>query len=191
MIRNRISEDRSHDSQQLGGIENLDEAIVLAREALALHTPGHPDWSTSLTNLALHLLTRYKQLGGVEDLDEAIVLAREALMLRTPGHPDRSMSLNNLGAHLWTQYRQLEGVEDLNEAIVLNRQALTLLQAGHPNRSRSLKNLAGYLSTRYEQVGRITAAHHSHIVFIAFLFCSCSWVSQRIERSSSPSIPSL
>ena len=88
-------------------MEQLNEAIVLDREALVLLPPGHPLQSISLTNLAIHLGTQYKQLGGVEDLNEAIVLGREALSLRTPGHPDRSMSLNNLASHLWARYSQV------------------------------------------------------------------------------------
>jgi CHAT domain-containing protein len=71
-------------------MQDLDEAIVLDREALNLRPQGHPDRSMSLNNLALHLSTRYDQLGAMQDLDEAIVLDREALNLCPQGHPDRS-----------------------------------------------------------------------------------------------------
>ena len=80
---------------QLGAIQDLDEAIVLGREALDLDPQGHPDRSTSAINLANGLSTRYNQLGAVQDLDEAIVLDREALDLCPQGHPDREMSLTN------------------------------------------------------------------------------------------------
>jgi hypothetical protein len=46
---------------QLGAIEDLDEAIVLDREALDLRQPGHPDRSVSLNNIANRLTTRYNQ----------------------------------------------------------------------------------------------------------------------------------
>ena len=58
---------------------DLDEAIVLDREALVLRSRGDPDRSMSLNNLAVRLSTRYNQLGGMEYLDEATVLGREAL----------------------------------------------------------------------------------------------------------------
>ena len=66
----------------------LDEAIVLAREALHLRPAGHPARSVSLNNLVSHLSTRYSQLGVMKDLEEAIVLARESLDLHLQGDPD-------------------------------------------------------------------------------------------------------
>ncbi|KAI9567585.1 CHAT domain-containing protein [Boletus coccyginus] len=131
---------------QPGGVEDLNEAIVLDREGLELRPQGHPYRSMSLNNLAL---------GEMEDLDEAIVLDREALYLCPQGHPDRSGSLNNLATRLSTRYSQLGGVEDLDEAIVLDREALDLRPQGHPNRSGSLNNLAVHLSTRYKQLGAV------------------------------------
>ncbi|KAH0825948.1 TPR-like protein, partial [Lanmaoa asiatica] len=139
--------------KQLGAMGDLNEAIVLDRDALALCPPGHPDRSTSLGNLAVHLSTRYNQLGAMEDLNEAIILNRNTLALRPPGHPDQSMSLNNLAGCLSTRYKQLGAMEDLNEAIVLNRDALALRPPGHPDRSMSLNNLAADLFTRYNQLG--------------------------------------
>ena len=53
---------------------DIEEAIVLGREALKLRPQGHPDRLTSLNNLAVVLSTRYNQLEAMDDLDEAIVL---------------------------------------------------------------------------------------------------------------------
>ena len=61
--------------RQLGVARDLEEVIILVREALSLCPQGHPDRSMSLNNLALHLSTQYDQLGALRDLDEAIVLA--------------------------------------------------------------------------------------------------------------------
>ena len=62
--------DPSSQYEQLGGMDDLDEAIIFDREAHSLHPPGHPDRSTSLNNLAHHLSSRYEQLGGMDDLNE-------------------------------------------------------------------------------------------------------------------------
>ena len=64
--------------QQLGAMEDLDEAIVLNREALDLR-PRATRAPPSLNNLAVDLSTRYNQLEATEDLNEAIVLVREAI----------------------------------------------------------------------------------------------------------------
>ncbi|KAN0100614.1 CHAT domain containing protein [Tylopilus felleus] len=134
-------------------MQDLDEAIVLDREALGLLPKGHPHRSQFLNNLAVDLSTQYNQRGAVQDLDEAIVLGREALGLRPEGHPARSSSLNNLVVDLSTRYKQLGAMQDLGEAIVLDREALDLRPEGHPDRPQSLHNLAVHLSTRYNQLG--------------------------------------
>ena len=132
-------------------MQDLDEAIVLDREALDLCPQGHPHRSTSLHNLASHLSTRYTQLGAIHDLDEAIVLDQEALDLRPQGHPNRSMSLNNLASCLFARYKQLGAMRDLDGAIVLLQEALDLRPQGHPDRSQSLDNLARSLRSRFAQ----------------------------------------
>ncbi|KAF8431483.1 CHAT domain-containing protein [Boletus edulis BED1] len=131
---------------------DLDEAIVLRREALELCPQGHPDRSTYLNSLANSLSTRYKQLGATADLDEAIVLAREALELCPQGHPHCSTYLNNLANSLSTRYKQLGEMADLDEAIVLGRDAVDLHLPSHINLSSSLKHLASALCTRFMQL---------------------------------------
>ena len=95
----------------------MNEAAVLAREALSLHPPGHPDRSMSLNNLAVCLSSRYDQLGEIGDLEEALIFDREALSLCPPGHPGRAISLNNLAVDLSSRYDQLGEIGDLMEAL--------------------------------------------------------------------------
>jgi tetratricopeptide (TPR) repeat protein len=131
-----------------GNAEDLDQAIALGREALALLPVGHTDRSSSLNNLAVRLSTRFDHRGNAEDLDQAIALHREALALLPVTHTDRSMSLNNLAAQLSTCIG-----EDLDQAIELQREALALHPVGHIDRSKSLNNLAIGLSIRFEHRG--------------------------------------
>ncbi|KAG2738684.1 hypothetical protein P692DRAFT_20757839, partial [Suillus brevipes Sb2] len=51
-----------------GNAEDLDQAIALARLALALHPVGHTDRSKSLGNLAIQLSNRFDHRGNAEDL---------------------------------------------------------------------------------------------------------------------------
>ncbi|KAG2741662.1 hypothetical protein P692DRAFT_20248238, partial [Suillus brevipes Sb2] len=127
-----------------GSAEDLDQAIALAREALALHPVGHTDRSKSLGNLANLLSTRFDHQGNAKDLDQAIALHREALALNPVGHTDRSWSLNNFALQLSTRFHQ---------AIALLREALALHPVGHTDRSWSLNNLAILLSTRFDHRG--------------------------------------
>ena len=141
--------------EQLGEIDDLNEAIDVGREALSLCTPGYRYRSMSLSNLALSLSSRYEQLGRIDDLNEAIVLNQEALSLRPPGHSDRLISFINLSKCLTLQYQLLGEIDDLNRAIVLDREALSICPPRHPYRPMSLSNLATYLSSRYERLGGI------------------------------------
>ena len=93
--------------KQLGAMQDLDKAIVLAREALNLRPPGQPLRLSTLTSLALCLSARYEQLKAMQDLDEATALNREALNLCPQGHPERSVQLNNLATCLSARYRIL------------------------------------------------------------------------------------
>jgi tetratricopeptide (TPR) repeat protein len=93
--------------QQLGRIDDLEEAIAHFHDALALHPPGHQDHSASLNNLGNAISTRFQQLGQMEDLEEAIKYHRRALALRSPGHPGHSTSLKNLANTISARFEQL------------------------------------------------------------------------------------
>ncbi|KAG2137426.1 CHAT domain-containing protein [Suillus bovinus] len=136
-----------------GKSKNLDQAIALHTEALALRPIGHPDRSMSLNNLAEKLSSRFKHRGNEEDLDQAIALDTEALALRPIGHTDRSMSSNNLAVLLSSRFEHRGNEEDLDQAIALDTEALALRPVGHTDRSMSLNNLAKELSSRFKHRG--------------------------------------
>ena len=77
-------------------MKDLEEAITCHRQALALRPHGHPDLSSSLTNLVNAVFPRFEQLGKMEDLEAAIICHGQALALRPHGHPDRSFCLIDL-----------------------------------------------------------------------------------------------
>ncbi|KAG2151579.1 uncharacterized protein EDB93DRAFT_1327639 [Suillus bovinus] len=137
----------------VGHDEDLDEAIALYREALALRPVGHTDRSASLNNLARQLSSRFQQRGNDEDLDRAIVLDREALALCPAGQTDRSTSLNTLATQLSTRFHHRGSDEDLEQSITLFREALALCPVGDTSRSVSLNNLATQLSSRFRHRG--------------------------------------
>ncbi|KAF8444452.1 hypothetical protein L210DRAFT_986300 [Boletus edulis BED1] len=78
---------------QLGTMQDLNEAIILGRDALEHLTKGHPDRSLSLNNLAAVLSTWYNQ----------------------PGHPHRSESLDNLAGYIRSWFARSELFQDQEE----------------------------------------------------------------------------
>ncbi|KAG1834333.1 CHAT domain-containing protein [Suillus subalutaceus] len=133
--------------------EDLDQAIALQREALALRPVGHTDRSRSLNNLAGQLSSRFEHRGNVEDLDQGIALQREAPALRPVGHTGWFNSLNNLAGQLSSRFEHRGNDEDLDQAIGLQREALALCPVGHTDQSLSLNNLAHQLSSRFKHRG--------------------------------------
>ena len=114
---------------QVGAIKDLDEAIVLNREALDVRPHGHPLRFSILNNLAADLFHRYEKFAEMEDLDEAIVLGREALSLCSYRHPDRSNLLYNLASQLRTRFARL-GMKMRSSVYTAN--SLTQPKSCHP-----------------------------------------------------------
>jgi hypothetical protein len=54
-------------------MEDLEEAILVARQAVDVTPKDHPDLAGRLNNLGNKLGRRYKRTGKMEDLEEAIL----------------------------------------------------------------------------------------------------------------------
>jgi hypothetical protein len=81
-------------------MEDLEEAIVLYRGAVSLHSPGHPAQSGSLHLLALSISTRFEQLGRMEDLEESVVLYFDAQASLPTTHPLHATIQSRLASHI-------------------------------------------------------------------------------------------
>ncbi|KAG1868584.1 hypothetical protein F4604DRAFT_1927118 [Suillus subluteus] len=149
-----------------GNEEDLDQAIALQMEALALHPVSHTDQSWFLNDLANQLSSRFEHRGNEEDLDQAITLHREVLALRLVGHTEQSSSLHNLVDQLFCCFEHQGNDKDLDQAIALQREALALHPAiallrealalcpvSHTEQSKSLTNLVNQLSSCFEHIG--------------------------------------
>ncbi|KIM60782.1 hypothetical protein SCLCIDRAFT_26314 [Scleroderma citrinum Foug A] len=100
--------------QKEGDLADLEQAIVLRRDLLAL-CPS----ASSLHELALCLSEQFDRRGVTADIDEAIELILSALKLRPPGHPDRAMSLKTLVLYRQKKFKKpiadtdMEGMKKL------------------------------------------------------------------------------
>src|SRR2546421_9846945 len=87
----------------MGEMEDLEEAIRKAEEAVKATPEDHPDLAGRLNNLGNKLERRYERTGKMEDLEEAIRKAEEAVKATPEDHPDLAGRLNNLGNKLGRQ----------------------------------------------------------------------------------------
>jgi hypothetical protein len=139
--------------QQSGGLDNLEESILLNRAALQLRPVGHPERANSLSNLADGLVRSFHHGGDLESLAEAIIMHREGLELRPHGHPLREVSLHNLGTVLKISFQHQGGSATFAEALSVSRESLQLQPVGHPSRWMTLSALGNSLALGFATTG--------------------------------------
>ncbi len=132
--------------------DNVDKAILLAEEALAIRRAelpaDHVDIAASLSTLGV-----LYQAQGALDKSETVLVRALAILEKTlpPGHQKIGIALNNL-AGLYSQKSQLKKSE------VFFRRALTIMEQTLPHndqrRAVSLNNLASL----YQMQGRLKEA---------------------------------
>jgi len=81
-------------------MEDLEDSIRRAQQAVNITPQDHPDLAMYLNNLGYKLETRFEKTGRMEDLEESIRRAQQAGDIMPQDHPDLAMYLNNFGRHL-------------------------------------------------------------------------------------------
>jgi hypothetical protein len=121
--------------ERTGQQGDLDEAVVVGRQAVQATPDDHPDRAAMLSNLGLALQTRFGRTGQQGDLDEAVAVGRQAVQATPVDHPDRAGRLSNLGLALQTRFERTGQQGDLDEAVAVGRRPcrppLTTTRPGH------------------------------------------------------------
>ncbi|THG93917.1 hypothetical protein EW026_g7440 [Hermanssonia centrifuga] len=128
-----------------GRIEDSDEAVDLARQAVAVIRSGHRPsihladcLSTLATCLGVQSDSTPRRLDRIE---EAITIWREVVSL--PLSPSESWTaLRHLALSIFSRQLQLEEADGIEEVIILLRKSLALIPAGHQDKQGSLDALA-------------------------------------------------
>ncbi|TRV81502.1 CHAT domain-containing protein [Streptomyces sp. 130] len=130
-----------------GGVEDVDEAVRLGREAVALSRGT--DAASALSALATALRDRYGFAQAIGDLDEAIETGRRAVRAARPDEEDMPGYLSNLCTMLLLRHGRTSDSADLDDAIRLGRRAVALTQPENPDRAARLSNLSLALQNRF------------------------------------------
>ncbi|MGG2465008.1 tetratricopeptide repeat protein [Streptomyces sp. RGM 3693] len=136
-------------AEYTGNWDDLDEAIVVGREAAVRIPPGLPQRSAALASLSSALRIRYERDGYEGDLTEAIDLGRQASTDLPVDHPRQGAVLSNLGSSLLAAGLLADAVRAYEQAVARFEAA-----GNRHGRARTLTNLAAALA----QAGRIDAA---------------------------------
>jgi tetratricopeptide (TPR) repeat protein len=137
-------------------LEDLDEAILVARQLLELPLEGYPDLTVScLNSLGNMLKWRFERVGDIEDIEEAIRLAEKVVKIVPEDDPKVAAYLSNLGTKLSSRYQRKGQIKDLENAIQVVGQAVKATPKDHPRLGGYLDNLGIMLSLRYERTGKM------------------------------------
>jgi tetratricopeptide (TPR) repeat protein len=136
----------------MGAIDDLEEAIELARQIVNMTPINHPYLAARLNGLGNHLGDRYLKFGRIHDLEEAIRVGRQAVDMIKEGHPNRARYLRDLGDVLGHRYGRTGDMADLDESIHFTEKAVNMTSAYHPNHAMYLDNLGAQLHKRYQEI---------------------------------------
>ncbi|PBK71322.1 hypothetical protein ARMSODRAFT_955119 [Armillaria solidipes] len=132
-------------------IEDSQNLINSAKEALNLHPLHHTDRRSCLVLLAGVMYTHFQRVREVEYLDQRVELLAESLSLCSDTHPDRGKACNHLADAFLERYEWADerDVADLDRAIQHDNLAIKAGSAP-PWRYRPKALLFRYLLTKQE-----------------------------------------
>jgi hypothetical protein len=136
-----------------GAVDDVNEAIVVGREAVA--AAGAGDRPGVLSNLGNALRRRFEGLAVIDDVDEAIDVLRDAVAGTPTGSPNLAGVLSNLGTVLLLRFDRLGAADDVDEAIIVGRASVAATAADHPGRAVHLSILGAALQSRFERGGAL------------------------------------
>ncbi|KAH8645867.1 CHAT domain-containing protein [Ilyonectria robusta] len=130
--------------------KDLDEAILVAQDAVKEGTRTSTHLSELLNNLGILLSDKYTHTRVLKDLEDAICNAREALKTTIDADPNQAMYHYNLSMMLLKRYERQSATEDLDEAATLSKIAVSGTSNGHAERSNRLNHCGSCFSAKYE-----------------------------------------
>ncbi|MET9675782.1 CHAT domain-containing protein [Streptomyces sp. NPDC006482] len=130
------------------GPDTLDEALDLARRAVAATDAGHPLHARFQSNLALALVQRFREREEQPDLDDAVLAAHRAVAATPEGHPNLADRLRTHAEVLRQAYDRNPAPAALDALIRAAQDAVDATPRRHRQHPSSLALLAFALGVR-------------------------------------------
>ncbi|KAJ7511618.1 CHAT domain-containing protein [Mycena galericulata] len=146
---------------RVGDLADVDEAVVVCREAVRLSPDGQPPQELALLALGLSLHRRFLRLSILSDIDESIALLRKGVTLLPDGHRAKGFLLSALGDSLRCRFERLGDLGYINASISLLSEAVAPLPDGHPAKALWLGKLGFSLLRRFDRLGDVGDLDHS------------------------------
>lgn len=141
--------------ERTGLVEDLEAAILHAKESVAVTPPADPDRGNRLHKLSIALSARYTRTRVLEDLHDSITYLEEALSTSNPTNPMHPHYLNSLALQFGSRYDRTRAVEDLQQAIQYANAALQNLPPADPAGAVYMSNLSTILRAGERHTGPV------------------------------------
>jgi len=136
---------------------DLDEAIEVAREGVAVTSPPDPGRPTVQSLLANALLERFARYRELPDLTEALKAARGGTDAAEPGSPVRAVCLSCLAVAHDNLFKHTGDVRESDRARDAGRKSVAAARGDRLGTAICLSNLGGILRSRYDRTGDASA----------------------------------
>ncbi|MFG2075401.1 CHAT domain-containing protein [Nonomuraea maritima] len=133
-----------------GRRDDIDAAVRLGEQVLALLPEEHELRAVALSNLAAALLTRFERYADPADVQAAVRRSRKAVDATPPDDESLGRRWTNLTLALRAGYLLSRQPADLQAAIEAGQAAVACNAPGLPSHGRALTNLATILHSAYE-----------------------------------------
>jgi hypothetical protein len=131
-----------------GELQDLDESIVMSRQALDSFPEGHAQRSNRLSDLSNALCHRFQETRDAADLDEVLVLDQCAMMAMSLSHVNRWIVSRATISHLCIRFEVFQAIDDLDRAILISEGLLKTIPDGHVEKDYAACYLAQALLLR-------------------------------------------
>lgn len=114
----------------------LEQAIRVARQSIAVAHPGDPFLGRHLNNLGIALAEWLDETGQLDLHDEAIDVLRRSVAVTPETDPERPMYMANLARALVARAERTDSAADAEEAVAVLERAAAATPDDHPSLSR-------------------------------------------------------
>jgi Heterokaryon incompatibility protein (HET)/Tetratricopeptide repeat len=151
--------------------EDLEEAVVCAREIYGIAPKSSELYQLNLNNLASRLRVRYNRGENPNDINEAMALVKELMSRTKLGTIQHSTAVGQLGVITSDKFKRTDSLQDLDEALGHCKTGLEALPQRHETRVDMLRQIVDLYSARHHKTSDIAdlanTVHYSELLFKA------------------------
>ncbi|RPA97081.1 hypothetical protein L873DRAFT_1771948 [Choiromyces venosus 120613-1] len=145
--------------EQLGDLDDLQQAMEHCEAAVSATPPDHPARVATYNNLGNVFCWRFGRLGDLSDLQQTITYGEAAVAVTTKDHSYLALRYNNMSNNCYQRFDRIGNINDLQQAIKYAEAALSSTPSNHRNPiSRYIylatyNNLGNMLCIRFRRIG--------------------------------------